>query len=136
MTERIAYYNGLYVPESEVMIPFRDRGFVLGDAVFDTARTFGGKIFKLEEHIERLYRSLKAIDINPGIEPQKMQEISEEVVKRNLPMLNEGEDYWVFQRITRGQNVVGGEIWQSGGSTVDVYGSTSTRPSMLSSSAT
>ncbi len=120
MTERIAYYNGLYVPESEVMIPFRDRGFVLGDAVFDTARTFGGKIFKLEEHIERLYRSLKAIDINPGIEPQKMQEISEEVVKRNLPMLNEGEDYWVFQRITRGQNVVGGEIWQSGGSTVIV----------------
>ena len=103
MTERIAYYNGLYVPESEVMIPFRDRGFVLGDAVFDTARTFGGKIFKLEEHIERLYRSLKAIDINPGIEPQKMQEISEEVVKRNLPMLNEGEDYWVFQRITRGR---------------------------------
>ena len=120
MTERIAYYNGLYVPESEVMIPFRDRGFVLGDAVFDTARTFGGKIFKLEEHIERLYRSLKAIDINPGIEPQKMQEISEEVVKRNLPMLNEGEDYWVFQRITRGQNVVGGEIWQSGSSTVIV----------------
>ena len=51
MTERIAYFNGSYVPESEVLIPFRDRGFVLGDAVFDTARTFGGKIFKLGEHI-------------------------------------------------------------------------------------
>ena len=53
MTERIAYFNGSFVPESEVLIPFRDRGVVLGDAVFDTARTFGGKIFKLGEHIER-----------------------------------------------------------------------------------
>ena len=93
MTERIAYFNGSYVPESEVLIPFRDREFVLGDAVFDTARTFGGKIFKLGEHIERLYRSLKAIDIDPGMTPQEMQEISEEVVRRNLSHLEEGDDY-------------------------------------------
>ena len=66
MTERIAYFNGSYVQESEVLIPFRDRGFVLGDAVFDTARTFGGKIFKLGEHIERLYRSLKPSTSIPG----------------------------------------------------------------------
>ena len=120
MQERIAYFNGKYVHESEVMIPFRDRGFVLGDAVFDTARTFGGKIFKLDEHIERLYRSLKAIDIDPGIKPQEMLKISEEVVQRNLALLEDGEDYWIFQRITRGQNVVGGELWQSGGPTVIV----------------
>ena len=120
MTERIAYFNGCYVRESEVLIPFRDRGFVLGDAVFDTARTFGGKIFKLGEHIERLYRSLKAIDIDPGMTPQEMQEISEEVVRRNLSHLEEGDDYWIFQRITRGQNVVGGELWQSSGPTVIV----------------
>ena len=37
--------------------------------MFDTARTFCGKIFKLGEHIERLYRSLKAIDIDPGMTP-------------------------------------------------------------------
>ena len=54
MTERIAYFNGSYVQESEVLIPFRDHGYVLGDAVFDTARTFGGKIFKLGDHIEHL----------------------------------------------------------------------------------
>ena len=120
MTERIAYFNGSYVPESEVLIPFRDRGFVLGDAVLDTARTFGGKIFKLGEHIERLYRSLKAIDIDPGMTPQEMQKISEEVVRRNLSYLEEDDDYWIFQRITRGQNVVGGELWQSSGPTVIV----------------
>ena len=56
--ERVAYINGDYLPESEVKVSFRDRGFVLGDAVFDTARTFEGKIFRLDDHIDRLYRSL------------------------------------------------------------------------------
>ncbi len=40
--ERVAYFNGEIVPESRVLIPFRDRGFKLGDAVFDVARTFAG----------------------------------------------------------------------------------------------
>ena len=52
--ERVAYINGDYLPESEVKVSFRDRGFVLGDAVFDTARTFEGKIFRLDDHIDRL----------------------------------------------------------------------------------
>ena len=118
--ERFCYHNGKYLPESEVLISFRDRGFVLGDAVFDAARTFGGKIFKLEEHIERLYRSLKAVDIDPGLTPGEMKLISEELVERNLPLLEEGGDYWVLQRVSRGMNVVGGELWESTGPTVIV----------------
>ena len=38
--ERIAYINGEILPENEVKIPFRDRGFMAGDTVFDTTRTF------------------------------------------------------------------------------------------------
>jgi len=38
--ERVAYFNGQILPESQVLLPFRDRGFLFGDAVFDTARTF------------------------------------------------------------------------------------------------
>ena len=52
------WFNGVIVPESDARVPFRDRGFKFGDAVFDTTRTFGHRIFKLDEHIERLYRSL------------------------------------------------------------------------------
>ena len=46
--ERVVYINGDIVPESQAKIPIRDQGFVYGDAVFDTTRTFGGKIFKLK----------------------------------------------------------------------------------------
>ncbi len=119
-TERYAYFNGSFLPEKEVLVPFRDRGFVLGDAVFDAARTFGGKIFKLEEHIDRLYRSLKALDIDPGLSPEEMNLVSREVVEMNQPLLADGDDYWVIQRVTRGMNVIGGDLWESSGSTVIV----------------
>jgi hypothetical protein len=53
--ERVAYFNGEIVPESQVLISFRDRSFKYGDGVFDMTRTFGGRIFRLQEHIDRLY---------------------------------------------------------------------------------
>ena len=52
--ERVAYFNGSILPESEVRLPMRDRGFKYGDAVFDMTRTFGHRIFKLKEHVDRL----------------------------------------------------------------------------------
>ena len=48
-TERIAYVNGEMVPESEARISINDVGFLYGDAVFDTPRTFNGEIFRLTE---------------------------------------------------------------------------------------
>ena len=100
--QRIVYLNGDYLPENEARLPFRDRGVKYGDAVFDTTRTFNHEIFKLREHLERLYRSLRYIGIDPGLALEEMAAITEEVVKRNLPLIAEDEDYWVSQRITRG----------------------------------
>ena len=45
--QRIAYYNGRYLPESEVRVPFRDRSFMFGDGCFDVTRTFNGRPFKV-----------------------------------------------------------------------------------------
>jgi len=55
--QRVAYFNGRIVPEREVVIPFRDRGFKYGDAAFDMTRTFQGRPFKqaeLEQKIEEM----------------------------------------------------------------------------------
>jgi branched-chain amino acid aminotransferase len=100
--ERIAYFNGQFVPERAVLVPFRDRGFKYGDAVFDTTRTFGHRVFKLGEHVDRLYRSLRYLRIDPGLSPAAFVEITEEVLRRNLPLLGPDEDYWVTQRVSRG----------------------------------
>jgi branched-chain amino acid aminotransferase len=100
--ERVAYFNGKIVPERDVLIPFRDRGFMKGDAAFDTTRTFSHKIFKLREHLERFYRSLRYLQIDPQLSLAEMTDITEEVVQRNLHLIDKGDDYWVSQRVSRG----------------------------------
>ena len=118
--ERVAWFNGKIVRESEVLIPFRDQGFLRGDAVFDMTRSFNGKAFRLTEHIARLYRSLRYLDIDPGLAPAEMAAISEDVLARNRHLLGPGEDYWLAQRISRGVNRVAGDNWDHYGPNVIV----------------
>lgn len=119
--ERVAYFNGDIVPESHVLVPFRDRGFRWGDGVFDTERTVNGKIFKLKEHIDRLYRSLRYLRIKVKETPAEMAAMTEEVVQRNLPLLPKGEDYWVHQNVSRGADWVGDEPNVREGATVIIH---------------
>jgi len=118
--ERVAWFNGHLVPESEATISFRDRGFKFGDAVFDLARTFAGRPFKLREHIDRLYRSLAYVRIDPGLAPDEMLAVTEEVLEANVPLLPEDGDYWVGQRVSRGVDAVDGEPTSHAGPTVIV----------------
>jgi branched-chain amino acid aminotransferase len=107
--ERIAYFNGRYVPESEVKVPFRDRSFLYGDGCFDMTRTFGHRLFKVREHIDRLYRSLRYLRIDPGLGPAEMIAATEETFERNRHLLGPEDDYWVGQRISRGVKEVPGD---------------------------
>ena len=100
--ENVVFFNGQLVPEKEVGIPIRDRGFIYGDAVFDATRTFNGKTFRLREHIQRLYNSLRYLRIDPGMSPEEMERWSLEAVNHNHPLLPAGQDMWVMQRISRG----------------------------------
>jgi branched-chain amino acid aminotransferase len=118
--ERVAWFNGKFVRESEVVIPFRDLGFLKGDAVFDMTRSFDGRAFRLEEHVARLYRSLKYLDIDPLLSPSEMTAISQEVLAKNRHLLGPGEDYWIGQRISRGVLGVPGDHWPHYGPNVIV----------------
>ncbi len=117
---RVAYFNGRIVPEREVVLPFRDRGFKYGDAAFDMTRTFGGRAFKLKEHVARLYRSLRYLRIDPGIGEAEMVAASEAVLERNRHFLTPDTDYWVGQRVSRGVDAVGDEGWDHTGPNVIV----------------
>jgi branched-chain amino acid aminotransferase len=117
---RIAWFNGSYVPEREVMIPFRDRSWKYGDGAFDMTRTFDGRPFKLREHIDRFYRSLRYLKIDPGVSANDMIEISEEVAKRNEHLRAGAGDWWIGQRVSRGVDAVGDEGWEHTGPNVVV----------------
>jgi branched-chain amino acid aminotransferase len=117
---RVAYFNGRIVPEREVVLPFRDRGFKYGDAAFDMTRTFHGRPFKLKEHVDRLYRSLRYLRIDPGLSSSEMVTASEEVLERNRHFLTPETDYWLGQRVSRGVDAVGDEGWEHTGPNVIV----------------
>ena len=116
--QRVAYFNGSIVPESEVRVSFRYRGFKYGDAVFDMTRTFGHRVFKLKEHIDRFYNSLRYVRIDPGMSPGEMIRLSEEVLERNMHLLGSDDDYWLGQRVSRGVDAAPGETKEREGATV------------------
>ena len=102
MADYTAYFNGEWVPFSQVSISPNDRGFRGGDVVFDVARTFNGKSYRMKEHVDRLYRSLKYVRIDSGLSYEEMLDVSEEVIQRNEHLRAEVGDYTVTQFVTRG----------------------------------
>jgi branched-chain amino acid aminotransferase len=81
-------------------------------------RTFEGQPFRLKEHIDRFYRSLRYLQIDPGIGPKEMVANSEEVVARNEHLRPAIGDWWVGQRVSRGVDAVGDEGWDHTGPNV------------------
>ena len=102
--ETVVFLNGKLIPESQASISIRDRGYLHGDAVFDATRTFNGTPFKLADHVQRLYNSLRYVRIDPRMDPDEMEHWSREVVRHNYPLLTAGQDMWVMQRISRGED--------------------------------
>ena len=103
MAERCIYLNGEYVAESSAKVSVLDRGFRWGDAVYDATRTFDGRLFKLHEHIERFFRSLRYARIEPRLDRDALAAICEEVVRRNEPMRRAGDgDYLLTMQASRG----------------------------------
>ena len=102
MADYQAYFNGEWMPFGEVTISPSDRGFSVGDLVFEVERTFNGKPFRLKEHIERLYRSLTYIRMDAGLNAEEMTAITEEAVERAKADHPDVTDFWMRQIVTRG----------------------------------
>lgn len=102
-TDYQVWVNGEWVRSTEAGISLRDRGFRAGDAVFDTSRTFNGKVFRLHDHLVRLSRSLKYVRIDPGLTLQQMEELSQKVLEANESLRPPGGDLMVTQIVTRGE---------------------------------
>jgi len=79
----IVYVDGKWLPKEEAMVSVFDHGLLYGDGVFEGIRAYGGKIFRLREHLERLYDSAKAIWLAVPIDLAEMTRLHEEGLKRS-----------------------------------------------------
>ena len=101
-SKHMVYISGKMLPPDQAKISVFDTAVTLGDTVTESTRTFGHKPFKLEAHIQRLYKSLKVSRINPGLSPNEMTAITLEVLETNLPHVPPQEDVWIVHNISRG----------------------------------
>ena len=101
-SKHLVYLSGEMLPPDQARISVFDTAVTLGDTVTESTRTFGHKPFKLEAHIQRLYKSLKVSRINPGLSPNEMTAITLEVLETNLPHVPPQEDVWIVHNISRG----------------------------------
>ena len=105
MTEPIAYLKGEFVPASECVLPIYDLGIVIGAAVTDFFRTFHQVPYRLEDHLQRLYRSCRYARIEPPVSIAESREISEKLIANNS-QLAPGEELGLVFYMTAGENAV------------------------------
>jgi len=97
MSDPLVYLNGDFLPLTEAKIPVLDRGFIFGDSIYEVIPVYGKRLFRLDEHLDRLNNSLEATRIpNPYPESEWKKILSQLVMK------NEAEDQSIYLQVTRG----------------------------------
>jgi branched-chain amino acid aminotransferase len=81
--ESLVYVNGEFVPRAEAKVSVFDHGYLYGDGVFEGIRGYNGRIFRLDQHLERLYRCAKAISLEVPLTPEELRDVVLETVRRN-----------------------------------------------------
>lgn len=99
----LIYIDGKYYPKSEAKISVYDHGFLYGDGVFEGIRAYHGSVFKLKEHIDRLYASARAIMLEIPLTKKEMIGAVIETLKKNSLL----EDAYVRLVVSRGPGDLG-----------------------------
>lgn len=91
------YLNGEFVSPEQAMVPVLDRGFMFGDGVYEVIPAYGGYLFRLEQHLDRLDRSLQGIRLSNPLGREAWRAMLAELLHRNG-----GGDRSVYLQVTRG----------------------------------
>ncbi len=89
------YLNGDYLPLSEAKVSVLDRGFLFGDGVYEVIPSYLGKLFRMQDHLDRLQDSMSRIRLELDYDFEQWIEIL-------TPLLDETRDQYIYLQITRG----------------------------------
>ena len=109
---RLVNFNGKMIPETEAKISIYDSALMFGDMVFEMTRSFNKKQFKLEEHVERLYKGLHILRIPLDMEQSQMIEECHRTVEANDHLFASNDEHRLMIDVSRGllgiyQNIEG-----------------------------
>jgi branched-chain amino acid aminotransferase len=102
MNGPIAFLNGQWIPASAAAVSVNDGGFVQGTTVAEQLRTFGGKLFRLREHLARLAHSLEIIGVEPGMTLDELADVAQQLAAHNHALLPPSDDLGLSIVVTPG----------------------------------
>ncbi len=102
--ELLLALNGSILAERDVRISPFDRGFLWGDGVYEVTACYDGVLFRLDDHIERLSRSLRYVQIDPGVGLDEIRRETLLLLDANRDRLERGGLYRVGHWVTRGED--------------------------------
>lgn len=106
MMEPIVYLNSGFVPASQAKLNIYDLGLVLGATLTEMTRTFRHRPFRAEDHVARLYRSLKYSGITVPLTPDEMLARTRELAAANCKLVGANEDIGIVHFVTPGENAL------------------------------
>lgn len=108
---RLVYLNGNFVPENEAKISIYDSALMFGDMVFEMTRSFNKKQFKLREHLERLYNSIKFVRIPLKMTIDTMERACLETIEKNEPFFGDDDEHRLMINVSRGPLSIYSEVF-------------------------
>lgn len=79
----LVFLNGQFLPEAQAVVPVNDRGFLLGDGLFETMRVVGGKPFRFAQHLERMTRGADFLEIKLPFKPRELEKFARRLIEEN-----------------------------------------------------
>ena len=79
----VVFLNGHFLPEAQAVVSVNDRGFLLGDGLFETMRVVRGKPFRFAQHLERMTRGADFMKIKPPFTPKELENFAGQLIGQN-----------------------------------------------------
>jgi branched-subunit amino acid aminotransferase/4-amino-4-deoxychorismate lyase len=110
-TEPLAYLNGRIAPVSQTRLSLFDQGVVMGASVTEMARTFQHQPFRLEDHIDRLFRSMRAVGFEIDLTREDLRSLVCELIDHNSRLIPATHDLGAVMFVTAGSSLTYQGMW-------------------------
>jgi branched-subunit amino acid aminotransferase/4-amino-4-deoxychorismate lyase len=106
ITEPLVYLNDRFVPAAQAQLPIWDAGLVQGATVTEMTRTFGHRLYRLDDHLDRLFHALRVMHLDIGLSAAQLAELAHELVTHNARLVESSAELGLVQFVTAGEYAV------------------------------
>ncbi|HMO18738.1 MAG TPA: aminotransferase class IV [Oligoflexia bacterium] len=102
MKDRVLFFNGKFLADSQPLLSIYDSSIASGDLIVEVARTYAGKLISLEEHIERLYRGIAKLELDMPLSRTEIIENTYKLLEINCSAEDRNIDWQIIYYVSRG----------------------------------